>query len=304
VIRVILIALLGWLSNAQSQPPSPRPAKPAQENKNQPSPKQSESTTNQQPSEDIPALTDKVITELARRNQQQTAGERKKETSIDWWGIFRDALLVIFTGALAVLANRQHQAMIQQADYMRDALAETKKSADAAVNAATVAKRSLEVAYQAKVGITSITLTDPWAMARTVDDNATLSRCCVEMILINTGSTMARNFSFEYLIDIDGLEGVINPPAMIHRDPTDLHPSVPFQKMSLPIHGHFPDANVLWRYAVEGRNLTVSGHFSYWDIFGNQFRAGYFGKISNPPNPFMNPIAIPFEVNTETNPQE
>ncbi len=93
------------------------------------------------------------------------------------------------TGVIAFAAIAQIVIYIFQTHYIKNQLHANKKSTD-------LARRSLEVAYQAKVGISSMTLRDPWAMARRVDDNATLSRCCIEMILINTGSTMARNISF------------------------------------------------------------------------------------------------------------
>jgi hypothetical protein len=238
--------------------------------------------------------------------QGNTQAKNQSEPSAsDWW-------IVGLTAGLVILAGVQAYIYYRQAEYMRRGLKlsiqQTRvanRSSIAAKRAADVAKRSLEVAYQAKVGISSVTLDDPMPRVRTTDNNVTLSRCCIEMLLVNTGSTVAKNFSFEYLVDIYGLEGAINPPVMISCDPTDFHPGVQFERISLPIGNIFPDANVLWNYVIEGRNLTVSGHFSYWDIFDNHFRVGYFARITRPPNlQMMNPIRIAFEVNTETNPEE
>jgi hypothetical protein len=301
---VILISSI-WLANAQSQPPAPSSTIGAQSKQDKTAGDSDIIGSHNQPSGAFSASGNQAGSPAAT-GKQRSNSESGDSSSLG------NTFIVVFTGFLVVLAGFQFWAMHRQAGYIKHGLRLSIKqarianrSAIAAKSAADVARRSLEVAYQAKVGISSIMLADPIPRFRTMNNDTTLSRCCVEMNLVNTGSTVARNFSFEYLIDIYGLEGAINPPVMIQCDPTDLHSGIPFQRMSLPVGSIFPDAHVLWRYAVEGRNLTVSGHFSYWDIFDNHIRGGYFARITTPPNlQLMNPIEIAFEVNTNTNPEQ
>lgn len=303
-IAALAFCIALFASAQQSRPPAPGPPVVGQNQKSKRTPEQPKAQSGQSRADSISASIDKLTTEVTAWKDQSKAPPEKGDASADWILAFATLLIAVLTFFQWLILKAHHKVMDRQANYIRDALAETKKSSDAAVSAAEVAKRSLEVAYQAKVGITSIVLRDPVPEARSMDNDATLSNCCIEMSLINTGPTVARSFTFTYLIDIFGLEGIINPPVAITYGPTELHPNVTFERESLPIHLIFPDANVLWGYAIEGRNITVSGDFSYWDIFGNRFTVDYFARIRPPANlDFVQEIEIPFEVNTESNAQ-
>ena len=201
---------------AQSQPPPPRPAKSTQENKSQSGPKQAESTSNQQPPIDIPALADKVSAELARRNQQETNSNGKQKPSVDWWGIIRDALLVVFSGALAWLAHRQHQAMIgqksameKQGTFMEKALAETEKAANAAASSAKTAQRSLHISQQPLVLVESMVLSDVPVVHPSVMLPGTLRQSSIHIHLKNTGATLAKDFYYAFWYCGDGVKQLI-----------------------------------------------------------------------------------------------
>jgi hypothetical protein len=112
----------------QPQPPSPTARKTAQENQDQATPKAAEQESNERPiTINIPGGTEIRIGE-----KKEARNGDEKQSSTDWWALPNTVLVTTFTGFLAWLAHRQRQAMTEQAGYMRDGLAETKRSADAA----------------------------------------------------------------------------------------------------------------------------------------------------------------------------
>ena len=153
---------------AQSQPPSPGAREAAQPKQYQTAPKQTEANSkkNLAPQVDQSGSVITVVDEQEPRNKS----ENKSPTN--WWGILNAALLTLFTGALAWLAHRQHQAMDRQAGYMRDTLSETKAasetarevaaaamlSAKAAQSSAAIAERELLATQMAEVVIRGVFL--------------------------------------------------------------------------------------------------------------------------------------------------
>lgn len=253
-VAIILILVGG---NAQSQPPALGTAKTAQENKNESRPKQPETTANQQSSIDISALTDKVITELARRNQQSPGDKSKEKPAIDWWGIGRDALLVLFTGALAVLAHRQHQAMVQQANYMRDGLGETKKAADAAKEGARIADLSLRITQRPIVLIDSIVMIGPRGMQNPVE------RCINSRIVVafkNVGVSIADGFYYAIKVTSNGFPSDL-PITVSHK--TALQPQMPVIEPLPPLGDMFPHNRSYIVKGVADSTLKVTGFVRY-----------------------------------------
>src|SRR5579863_5388599 len=98
--------------------------------------------------------------------------------------------MALFTLALVALAGAQFWAMYQQAEYMRDGLAETKRAANAAASASASARQALEISNRAIVGIESIILRDPWPVGtRRIENRA--ARSYIEVTLKNYGATPA-----------------------------------------------------------------------------------------------------------------
>ena len=89
--RVWLIFSMLFVAYAQSQPPSPAPAK------------------------------------QATGNQTQASKKTDSEPPTDRWGRASTFLVTIFTGVLAWLAYRQWRAMVAQAEYMRGQLEATRQ---------------------------------------------------------------------------------------------------------------------------------------------------------------------------------
>jgi hypothetical protein len=119
----------------QSPPPSPTPAKAGQENQNQAAPKSSKTESDKHASADHASATAQPVPVVTTGNQPEPRKPPEKHPATDWgfiWSVINTGLLTFFSGALAWLAHRQHQAMKMQAIYMRGALKETKKAADAA----------------------------------------------------------------------------------------------------------------------------------------------------------------------------
>jgi hypothetical protein len=116
--RLLLTAALGALVTAllaQSPPPPPGPTESAQEKQQRSGGKTNSGNTSQQ-----------SITRPERNDKYTKAqsSESRDKSSTDWW-------IVVFTGTLTLVGILQYWAMRKQAGYMRDALMETKRSADA-----------------------------------------------------------------------------------------------------------------------------------------------------------------------------
>jgi hypothetical protein len=105
-VRISAIFLLAVCSLAQSQPPSPTPTGAGQERQ-------------------------KSTTEV-----QDPAKYHEDKSSTDWW-------MRIFTGLIFLATAVQAYIYWRQKQLMRNALAETKKAADAATKSAEVADKAL-----------------------------------------------------------------------------------------------------------------------------------------------------------------
>ena len=138
--------MLPILLLAQSQPPSPTPAKPTQKSKGTATDKQVEVSSIQGDANSLSAAVDKLTSEIASWKKQESAKQDKTDTSAERWAIGSAAVSATATIAIAILAffqwrsmDKQRLAMDMQAKYMSDGLIETRRAVDAAKASADTA---------------------------------------------------------------------------------------------------------------------------------------------------------------------
>ena len=141
--RLVLAILAATVLFAQSQPPAPTPIEHIQEKQND-----SYSKNDAAQKELAPPVRVSIPGPIHVIGEDQRAKDNQK-SSTDWW-------IVFFTGLLAVVAVLQFLAMHRQANYMRDGLALTKQSSDAATESARIAKATLELSQRADISIEKI----------------------------------------------------------------------------------------------------------------------------------------------------
>jgi hypothetical protein len=267
---VIFSALLSF---GQSQPPSPTPSELGQKKQSNTTEKQAIRRADDKPAN--PTSTPFNQPESEPQSGQQAQGAKHAEktapgSEIDWASL----VVAIFTAVLAILAGCQFWAMHRQAEYMRDALEITRKTADAAKLSADIAKRGLE----ANIAIVSMILRTDVILQ---NDDETLPHCWVEMTVLNTGQSSARSFCFEHTVFIDGLtdDFVVKPEPTLTSS-GDLSPGVPLVRGSPTIDALFPNArNIGWGYVITGGNLTVAGSARWESAFGERMRMDYKAHV-------------------------
>lgn len=140
--RIALLAFsIALFASAQdSQPPAPTPPKIAQNNKGETARKQAETPNYQSAADSLSAAISKLTSEVTTWKQQQSTERKKEDSSTDRGIMWSTIVTAAATIAIAVLAYFQwktlkahHTVMDRQADYIRDALKETRRSADAAM---------------------------------------------------------------------------------------------------------------------------------------------------------------------------
>jgi hypothetical protein len=127
------------LSSQQSQPPSQSPTRSAQTQQDKAATKEAVQHSKKQPTEQSTPNGNKTNRPATTNNEQHGDIQSNDPSSPNhnFLGAkLSDWLIVIFTFFLTVLAGLQFWAMHRQAKYMRDALTETRKAADAARDSA------------------------------------------------------------------------------------------------------------------------------------------------------------------------
>jgi hypothetical protein len=141
---VAFFVLATSLCYTQSQQPSPTPGKSTKEKEDKATPKNTKAEADYQTPKPPSPTVGNPSTPLASGNQQNAAHINTDHLTTERWSRANAILVTVFTGVLAFLAWRQWGAMEKQAEYMRDALAETMKAADAAKSTAETASLSLQ----------------------------------------------------------------------------------------------------------------------------------------------------------------
>ncbi len=131
---------------AQSQPPTPAPAKVIQNPQAKSSPETQKAKDNQSPSSELPPalLKDRPI--VTSRDQKQPSANHENQPPYQWWNIGSNITVAIFTGALAWIAFLQWRTYRRQAGYMERGLEETRRSVDASTKAASAAEKAANIA--------------------------------------------------------------------------------------------------------------------------------------------------------------
>ena len=233
---------------AQSQPPSPRPAITGQE--------QQQNRGDEKSPDNNPGLA--VI------NEQKGSGAQQSK-----WPSMPDGITV-FTGILAIAAIIQILVYKQQANLMKEALAETEKAANAATKSANIASESLMIAHRAYVGIKSITLAHSCPKSATYGN--AISDMEVQITCLNTGATRGREFfvSFEIFLDqLTGPAGTAFKAYELRTQPTSINPHGGTELIKSPtIEAMFPTANSeILKAAFAQKLFRVSGEVHYRDVF-------------------------------------
>jgi hypothetical protein len=155
-----LLLVLASIVFAQSQPPSPSPTKAGEAYKNKATPEEPKAEAGNQPASPSSADSSKRSPDTATKDQQLPTAQSSDKAPSDRWSKASTILITLFTGALAWLALLQWRAMQKQATYMRDALTETAKAADAAKDSAKAAQDSLVLTKPPKIKVRRIYLDD------------------------------------------------------------------------------------------------------------------------------------------------
>jgi type II secretory pathway pseudopilin PulG len=145
MLRAAAILALVWVAVA-SQPPSPTPAKPAQDQQNHGQSEQTKTSANEKNARSSTPSVDQSKAKVALRNQtepeKQSPSATPQQQAVEIWPEATAITVAIATIALAGLA-------IWQSYLMRKGLAETAKAADAATKAANVASDTLRIGERA-----------------------------------------------------------------------------------------------------------------------------------------------------------
>jgi hypothetical protein len=277
IAAVLLVAVI-----SSSQGPTPAPAKAADTHEQKRKLEQRKTATNKKPTQRTPPAVNSATALVATWNRQDLGKQREKEPPVDWWARASTILVTLFTGALTVLAYRQWRSMEKQAQYTRDTLAETKKSADAATLAADVARDTLK-AQRAHATVEEFRLTGP-------------QPCDFSYAINNYGVTPAKLVDqvicwiiTANLPETPDYGGGINFPTTIYVYPGK--PTFTRVKISDPeIDRAF--AGLTANAANVGVDLVMFGKITYDDVFGERHvtgwvrtYAGYGGFVYNPSAP-------------------
>ena len=138
---VVAIAF-ACLITAQSQPPSPAPAKPGQKEQPTNHNVKEKPKINERPTVETPAALSNQPSAQSNLISQYSASNSQDKTSQDWW-------IRIFTGLLVIVGAIQIYVYWKQAGYMERTLGETKTATDAATKSANIAEQTLEISQRA-----------------------------------------------------------------------------------------------------------------------------------------------------------
>jgi hypothetical protein len=200
-------------------------------------------------------------TDNEAQNQQNS---RPKDSIKSPFGWGTDTWIAIFTFFLAVLAGCQFWAMHRQARFMREALAETKKAADAATMSAKTAKDALHLCERADVLIYKVTASKP----ATYGSPNLGPTSVVTITFKNYGRTRAMHLTATCYLEIYSLEQTeplkISKPAV--GVPMVLGAGDTFEVKFPPI-GEWLDDDTVRQIIVRPIMLWFKAEINYKDVF-------------------------------------
>jgi len=230
--RLFALVLLA-LALAWSQQPSPSEAVVRQDQKNATTADQKKAEPSDASAENISSLADKVLAEIDSRKKQEHASEADKSTPRDY-GRLTDWLILIVMAIqawiywkqtrvmnqslietkksadaatnAAVTASAQIAAMETQSGYMRDSLAETKKAADAAARSARAAEAALYTSHRPFVFIEQVQVKAPWrSNGYRSSLNERIRYSPLEIKFFNSSDTPALDFYYSIYVVAPGI---------------------------------------------------------------------------------------------------
>jgi heme/copper-type cytochrome/quinol oxidase subunit 2 len=296
-MRALRLLLLPILLLAQSQPPAPSPAKVAQNEKGKTAREQAETYRDQSIASSISASIDKLTAEVTAWKEQESREHSNDRPSTDWGTIISTIVTALATVAIAWLGYRQwqtlkahHTVMDRQANYIRDALVETRKAADAATKSAVIAQRAMEISQRAMVSISNLHLVIP-----RIPGIDALFNSKVEFVITNVGLSMAQNCHFHVELFMPGSMELPRRADPLVSSPQDLAPRAIRGTTSQELQSYFHRLDLQRADTRDGdRKLYVGGFVRYRDVFGYDWRIEYQGRYS--------PLVNDFEITSEEKP--
>jgi hypothetical protein len=226
----------------------PQPSQPTKSPGNQ----ESHSTSIQDSSKDSKSPVDTAITTLS----MQPAGDSRQNSSSERW-------MLVFTAVIASAAVVQAIIYGKQARLMREALAETKKAADAATNSANTAERALHLSERADILIDQVNGSDGELITGGTQITVKLRNC---------GKSKATDVNIGcYIIAIEhyrsGPQSGERPHGVRHGPPVVIAPAGEWEFQSGPL-GHFIDDPIVINEINQGaKRLWIQVVVNYLDVF-------------------------------------
>ena len=271
---------------AQSQPPTPGPTKTTQKDQGKAIGKQGVTSDNQSESDVVSTAINKLSSEITTWKNQQAAENTKHDSSSGGWLMWSTIMTAIATFAIAGLGgfqwwamHKQRIAMELQAGYMKDALTETTKAANAAKESARIADLSLRITQRPIVLIHSMEMISPRG-----PQNA-YGRYIKSFIVVafkNVGASIAEGFYYTIKVTSNGFASNL-PITVSHK--TALQPQMPIIE-PLPILGDmFPHNPSYIISGIADKTLRVTGFVRYkgaLDVTGTYVEfTGVYDALAN-----------------------
>jgi hypothetical protein len=217
------------------------------------------SNTAQQPADTVPKQVGPIENKVTADSHQEHDGAQTiKEIN--------DSLLVMFTGALAVVGYLQYRALRDHEKWMRRNIAISKSAADAATKSANVAESALKLSERADVLLNA-------AMFK---HGTILSGKDARVVLEfkNFGRTRANNLKYTFNLIIEGV-----PPTDSSKVPQVTMGAGETQHISSQRLVEFLAEDTAQGIFQDKIPLKFEAEVVYKDVFGDPHRSYYEGTL-------------------------
>jgi hypothetical protein len=268
-----------FCSSLLSQSRIPGPSKPIEKQQNKTSPKSGEPKPDDNLSKErIP----NGVAIPARNDQKDSRSQGEAKSPTDWWGIFNTALSTIFTGVLALLAYRQwktlkgHEESFKSlAGFMGEGLAESRKSADAAMKMAETADLALRLAERADILLVSAEFLYEEGVVAILRDSS------IVISFSNFGRTRANKVRFNTTLVVTGVF-----EEKFSVGPVAIGPGQNRKVVLRRLQKLFPE-NVVAGVLSGILRMYFTGTAIYEDVFSEPHTIDYIGVFDPPSLGFL-----------------
>lgn len=267
MLRSVAIAFFLIVSATASQDPSPTPP----ENGNEP---QEESTTEEDEGSETQEQPQATIPPENQSNSVSINIQTDEEGREEEDGSSGDWLLIVFTGALAVVGilqwlnmRRQTHIAADQTKILDEGLMLTRESAEAATSSAATARESLHLTERAWLA--------PDEMKLILNVGQPIE---VRYFLVNTGRTVATLIGSKGQIRI--AEELPDTESPLHSESLRLHSSQVAVGRHTNFHYGPEEPLIVTEQLVEAlrsgpQALNFFAHIEYRDVFGRSHKMGF-----------------------------